>query len=298
MPRMNRNLRAVIWALVAAFIPYAHAAEREVMAWGIPTSEGAPYVTASRIGCSGEPTSCMKVIVPAPNIRYYALAVDVPKDPEGMVARAGAYSKMSLNAPLLWEIGIDDAWTYINKVKVSDKGRHISELIEATKSENSHLQFGITLYEDEIAKLQANTDWFPAAARGKVDRVALYLHHRANWKNYQAYVSQTRAMFPNARIFGGVYHYDRIDYLSCFEGKKEKCTTKEELAFFDDLLRIQVDMVRRSDLSGLELYPGFIGRENSWKAWADPKICAESRKVECIANSQEMSRQTIQKLNK
>ncbi len=293
---MNRNLRAIAAAFLAVFATHAPAADRDVMAWGRPTPEGAPYVTSVRIGCSGEPSSCMKVVTPAPGIRYYALAVGVPSAPDRTVSQAATYSRLSLDAPLLREIGLDDAWVYLSKSTAANKGQHISDVINATKSENPRLQFGITLYEDEIAKLQSKLEWFPADARAKVDRVALYLHYRASWKNYDTYVSQTRSMFPNAKVFGGVYHYDRIDYLSCKQGRSEKCSKKEELTFFDDLLGSQVEMLKRNQISGLELYPGFLGREGSWKSWADPKICSEARKEDCISNSREMSQQTIQKL--
>lgn len=77
-----------------------------------------------------------------------------------------------------------------------------------------------------------------------MDRVALYLHFRSNWEKYPEYVSETKKLFPNAVIYGGVYHYDRIDYLKCKQGGKDKCSKNDEFRLYQDALNLQLGLLK------------------------------------------------------
>ncbi|BEP57262.1 hypothetical protein GmRootV118_45060 [Variovorax sp. V118] len=266
------------------------------MVWGgRPVPQVEKFVTAIRYTCPGDPEEC--VAKAAPEIPYVAINFATPVELDQNMEKAKIYSKLSLNFPHLKEVGFDDSWSFMKKLKTKEKERYLENLIDAVKLHNKYLQFGITIYEDEIANLKSDSVGFPAAARSKVDRVAFYLHHRENIKNYREYIFDLKVMFPNARIFGGVYHYDRIDYIGCTQGSLGKCSKADELSLFKEAMQLQVQMAKNSQLSGLEFYPGFVGNETSWKPWSNPKICKESRRQECIVNSKEMTKDLLRLMN-
>ncbi|MCR6477512.1 hypothetical protein NU688_15225 [Variovorax sp. ZS18.2.2] len=295
---MNRLLRIAAAALLAASATLVSAADRDIMAWGAaPTNEAAPFVTSLRIGCTMEPSACIALYKPAPRIKYITIPFGQADKPDLVMQRAAVYSKLSLEHPVLKEVSVDDAWSFMRRANVPDKGKYINELIDAVKSANPKLQFGVTFYEDEIDQVKKNPANLPADARAKVDRVALYLHFRSNWTNYREYVAETKMLFPNAAIFGGVYHYDRIDYLKCKQGGTEKCSKTEEFELYKDALKLQLAMLKSKELAGLELYPGYLGAEDKWSGWKDiPQTCDSDRKNDCISNSRTMSKDTIQLL--
>jgi hypothetical protein len=199
---------------------------------------------------------------------------------------------------VLREVGVDDAWTFLRKVDVENKGKYINDLIDGVKSANPKMQFSVTIYEDEIEKMIGDFSSFPGDARAKVDRVALYLHYREGWRNYRNYVAEVKKIFPRARIFGGVYHYDRVDYLPCKIGGTSKCRNSEEVAMFSNALKLQIEMLNSNEIQGLEIHPGFLilGNEDNWVYWSRQEACFPERKRECAANSKIMAKEMFQLL--
>ncbi|CAG2140562.1 hypothetical protein [Cupriavidus numazuensis] len=284
-----RTFLAAALSLVPLF---AHAADYDIMAWGLePTPDSASYVTSLRIGCSDDPRSCLSVYKPRPHLKYFAIAVSKPNNAHLVLQRAGEYSLRSLQIPQFRELGIDDFLEFLLKIDVPDKGAYMVDLLYRTKSRNPKLNFGITLYEDQIYRKEIAA--VPAEARNAVDRVALYLHYRENWEKYRDYVAEAKRLFPNARIYGGVYHYDRQDYMACAQGTKRKCTPEEESDLFLKSLALQRKMLQEGTLAGLELYPGFIGTEETWSGWSMPVLCKPERVKDCVSVSKKMGRETL-----
>lgn len=275
----------------------AYGASFDIMAWGAkPTEEAAPYVTSLRYGCVDLPQSCISSYKPSAGIEYYAISFAKSTDPEGNLSRAAEYSALSLSNTQLREIDIDDFVAFMEKVDVKDKGGYLSKLIDLTKSKNPKLNFGITLYEDQIQRIERGNVDIPPDARKKIDRIALYLHYRQNWGRYQQYVASVRRIFPNAKIYGGVYHYDRRDYIACRQGDSRKCDESEEKDLFQKALVLQKQLLQGGQIQGLELYPGFIGDELSWRRWSDLRICASDRVGDCVQSSKSMGETTLRML--
>lgn len=267
------------------------------MAWGSkPTEAAAPYVNSVRMGCTDAPSDCIAAYKPTPGVEFFSIAFGKASDPVSTLERAKIYSKLSLKNPLLKEVSIDDLWGFLYQVHVQDKAEYIRSLIAAVKSENKALKFGVTLYENEIEKIQKAPETLPLDARDKVDRVALYLIYRGNWSNYAAYVAEAKQLFPNAKIYAGVYHYDRSDYIECRQGGKKKCSDDEELSMFNSALQTQIKLLKAKEIDGLELYPGFLGDEKEWGAWKNKDLCASLRIDRCITNSRSMAKETLQLL--
>lgn len=264
------------------------------MAWGTkPTEKATPFVNELRHACHGDPQTCVQRVQETQQIKLISIAFTQSNEAQGNLEKAATYSHISLSNRELGEIGVDDFFSFMEKVKTPEKSGYLDRLIEAAKSENKKLKFGITVYEDELEKIQNNKKLFPKEVLSKIDRVALYLHYRKNGKDFSSYTQTAKTIFPNAEIYGGVYHYDRRDYISCAQNSAEKCSEKEEIDLYAETLRLQLSLLKKKELSGLELYPGFLGNEASWPAWSTGRTCAPDRKSKCIENSNEMSSETI-----
>ncbi|MGJ7558864.1 hypothetical protein ACSFBI_33350 [Variovorax sp. RB3P1] len=294
---MNTFIRIIVAALLSASAAVASAEERQIMAWGAqPTESAAPFVNSVRMGCTGAPADCIAAYKATPGINYLSIAFGQASDPVGTLERAKNYSLLSVKSKALKEVSLDDAWGFLYQASVQDKGEYFRSLVDSVKSTNKGLLFGITLYEEEIAKIQKAPDMFPADARSKVDRVALYLIYRSNWPNYSNYVVESRRLFPNAKIYAGVYHYDRSDYIPCQQGGKNKCSDAEEISMFNSAFQEQLKLLKSGEVEGLELYPGFLGKEQEWSGWKNKNLCANLRVDKCIANSRSMAKETLQLL--
>lgn len=283
--------------LLASTTLACYAADRDVMAWGSKaTDETTPFVTSLRFGCTDSPQSCIDTYKPSSRIKYYTISFAKFNDPTGNLERAEIYSSLSIANPKLREINIDDFMAFFDKINVPDRNSYLADLIDKTKSKNRNLNFGITLYEDQISTIGKKGSGLPEEIRKKIDRIALYLHYRQNWEKYPQYIAAIRQLFPNARIYGGVYHYDRRDYIGCRQGDSRKCSTTEEKELFQRALELQKKMLAAGQIQGLELYPGFIGNETSWSRWSEQSICGGARVPDCIQDSKDMGTTTLQLL--
>ncbi|HYP86208.1 hypothetical protein [Variovorax sp.] len=264
------------------------------MSWGNrPTESAAPYVNELRYGCHAAPQECVDRYKTIAGIDSVAIAFAQAGRQEENIEKAKQYSSLSLQDRALKEIGVDDLLAFMKRTKTSAGDAYLDQLIDAAKSVNPHLKFGVTVYEDDIATIGRDSSTFPSQARGKVDRVALYLHFRKSAASYAEYVRSVKALFPNAMVYGGVYHYDRVDYIRCRQFLPGNCSAEDDLGAYSELLGLQVAMLKDKRLDGLELYPGFLGNEESWSGWSQSRICSPPRRNECVANSRKMTRATI-----
>ena len=235
------------------------------------------------VGCSSEPDRCMK------SLDFYARAngvnrvtLSISSDPKLIADYALRYSEASLSEPRLRAIVLDDfvsALIHWQQAGVTP-GPLVRQVVANVKNKNPKLQFGLTLYENEMNFAVLKDDVFPLATRARVDRVSLFVHFRKNGLQYASYVPQAKKLFPNAVIVAGVYAYDRSDYMPCAEGGKEKCTRAQDLALFEQTLRVQVGMMDAGQVAGIQFWPGTFGSEEAWAGWDSPGVCSERQ--ECV----------------
>jgi hypothetical protein len=136
----------------------------------------------------------------------------------------------------------------------------------------------------------------PDDLRARVDVVHLFLLYRASGPAYEGYVAGAKRLFTNAAILAGSYAYDRIDYVSCAISGKKKCTVSQQLDFFRTALEIQVSLMEKGVLAGIEFFPANFGMEDQWYGWDNPRYCKPERRQECIANTKAMRQMAVQVL--
>jgi len=292
--RQSRRFRSAVSLLAAACLaiaqPYSATAAPEIVSWvaNAPEWNKRLGITLMRQGCDAVPSDClqrMRASAKAQQISHWALAVK--RDPDRWPDEALEYSRLSLDEPLLVEVDIDDFLGALKTWQAGTLGRGNRVLGDVThnlKRHNPRLRFGVTLYEDELdSPLIA---WIPAKTRERVDRVSLYLHYRANARDYARYVADARRLFPRADIWAGSYAYDRIDYLPCEQTGSRPCSPQEERDLFRASLHTQLDLLRAGAVKGIEFYPGYFGWEDKWYGWSIERICRPERRLACIQNTQ------------
>lgn len=257
-------------------------------------------VTEYRIACSSEPARCVD------SLRYHAgkggidsfvVAIVAPR--EQIADYAAQYGAASLTEKRLRGVSIDDfvktllGWQQAAS-GMPDAPHLLEQVIANAKRGNPAMLFGITVYEDELSS--ATLRELPGALRAKIDRVSLYLHYRANGRDYPNYARRVRQLFPNAQLFGGVYAYDRIDYVPCAGKRGSKCSVAEEKNLFQQAFATEMAMLKNGQLDGLELYPGYFGAEQDWRGWSKPRNCSEARRQECIDVTKSMRAGVIKAL--
>lgn len=282
--------------LFAAVVPrvgqvYA-ARQLRVMTWADEnTASWDQQLDASgiRMGCSAEPASCLEAashhVQKHPGIKVFLSTV---LDPQTAVIYAAEYSKLSLQYAFIQEIDIDDFVGQYGQIpSFASPFAIVSSVIDALKSQNQRLQFGITLYENELESPYLKEENLPDGVRGKVDTVHLFLLYRADASNYADYVRRSKKLFRNAKVIAGVYAYDRISYVPCSPNVSRACSPEEEIGLFKQALDIQVRLAKSGEVEWLEFFPGAFGKEDEWNAWDRPRICP-GRKQECITNTKQM----------
>lgn len=289
---MNCTLGAakLVSAVAAALLAQACAAANwHVVSWVGNSKEWNQRlgITEYRLACSSAPARCVD------GVRYHATRGGIDSVVLAMVAPAehiadyaAQYGAASLTEKRLRGIGINDFVRTLHQwqqaaPQVPDVPHLLEQVIGNAKRDNPALLFGITVYEDELSSPVLSD--LPAALRAKIDRVTLYLHYRADGKDYPSYARRVRQLFPKAQLFGGVYAYDRIDYVSC-TGKRggDKCSVAEEKNLFQQAFATQMAMLKSGQLDGIELFPGDFGAEQDWRGWSAPRSCSAARRQECI----------------
>lgn len=283
--------------LAVLLVPVCGIADWQVISWAGNTEEWNRRLGVSevRMGCSGAPDSCLK------SLRSVSRREGVPRitlaissDAETLAAYAAEYGRVSKSEPVLRGIGLDDFLRVLRRWQRSIDDEAIARLlrtaIDGAKEGNPQLQFGITLYEDELDSPLLASGMLPPDVRKGVGRVSLYVHHRQSAPRYADDVARVRKLFPEAAVVAGVYAYDRSRYSSCADDEKRRCTLSEEKALFGELFERQVEMLTKGQIDGIEFYPGQFGLESDWKGWTNPKICGPEQRQQCIDTTLEMRR--------
>lgn len=267
-------------------------AATEIVSWAGNTREWNQRlgVTLVRMGCSSSPSECLRrieTLAVSEGVDRWTISV---KGPGRLVDQfAAEYSRLSLTNRRLVGIDIDDFVSTLRTWKTENQGVPAELLVgiaRSAKSANDAMQFGVTVYEDQLSSPALLS--LPLEARSIVDRVSLYLHYRENAGNYADYVGRSRQLFPNAVIWAGSYAYDRVDYLPCGEGHFRHCTEEQEKRLFRESLEIQIGLMQDGKVAAIEFYPGFFGRESEWHGWSKPRICAASRRSACVETTRIM----------
>jgi len=124
-----------------------------IMTWGTNLSSWntALGLTAMREACSIEPTSCFPYLdnlAAEEGVKSYY--VSFPLDPSTSVTWAREYSTLSLTHKEMVEIGFDDFIGQIEDDQIDgtmpNPTTFMTNVLAATKSENSNLAFGVTVY--------------------------------------------------------------------------------------------------------------------------------------------------------
>jgi hypothetical protein len=221
----------------------------------------------------------------------------ITPDADKIAAYSLEYSAASLKEVRLRSIGLDDALSVFLKWQQHghNPGSLLQEVIANTKAKNSRLEFGITLYENELGHPLLRA--LPANVMATVDRVHLYVLYRQDGPQFGDYVRQAKQLFPKAAVIAGVYPYDRIDYLPCSTTAKAPCTPEEEKRLFEETLRLQVSMMVKGEVAAIEFYPGNFGTEDNWEGWQRSRICQAPRVKSCTETTKEMHATTQQVLD-
>jgi hypothetical protein len=245
-------------------------------------------VTATRSSCNAPVDTCMTSMAALMNgqhtSRFYLNLYDDAK----IVERAAELSRRSLQEPRLVELAVDDFadhWNGWCRAQGPACGAFLRRIIESTKARNRALRFGVTLYEDQLEGLLAHPS-FTQDLRDRIDNVHLYFHARENGPRFEKYLARIKQAFPNARVIGGSYPYDRLDYEKC--AVPAVCVPVEQRELQKETLRLEVGLLRKGLISAIEFYPGHFGWEDRLPAWNDPKACRPSRTAECVENTRVM----------
>ena len=251
-----------------------------------PIPDLAPIDTAMSFACSLAPQACANnaaQFVAGSQTRCAVVSLFLEKITDGdttaFVAPYGADT---------CSIRIDDFLGHYQDLAA--KGRVgaqqlLGNLIAAAHQHQPPLAFGITLYEDEIPTVG---EAVPSDLRERVDTVYLYLHYRASGPDFPVTVRAAQRLFPNARMIGGAYVYDRHDYVPCEPGGKAPCTPEQEISFFESAFREQIKMANRGELAGIELYPTAFETPDRWRGWQNPKLCKPNDVSQCVAITRRM----------
>ena len=276
---------------LALGVPLGVQAQHMILAWGDNKPEWRQKIGISgiRAGCSDAPASCARdvdAIESSQQVHMVFLAVRLN---DSSVSYAREYSNLSRSHPALYEVGIDDFVSQAEKLHMDSAhlGGLLNQVIGSLKSQNANLHFGVTIYDDQLAKelpnLGLNGDFLQ-----QVEFVHLFPHYRKKDLSDAEYVKQAKAIFPRAQIIGGVYPYDRRDYLPCVRGGSAACSNEEEVRLFTEDAQAEVQLLGSGAIAGIEFYPAFFGNEEKWKGWQNPRSCRPERLQECIANEKTM----------
>lgn len=251
------------------------------------------HISGYRMGCDdGDPMGCVGQASDA--VRDQGLSrifLSMPVDAQQTPLDALVYSRLSVSRPFLVEAGFDDFVGRYKRLFLHpgiDPPSWLRQVISNVKSQNPHLAFGITLYEDELSSPYIAPPDLPQDLAHSVDYVHLFLHYRTDAPMLAHSVQQTQTIFPNAKVIVGLYAYDRINYIPCSPGGWMPCTTDQELHLFDQSVQVAAQLLKQGRIAGIEFYPGFFGKEDTWGGWRHPDYCDPRRVSSCIANTRVM----------
>ncbi|HLZ26445.1 MAG TPA: SBBP repeat-containing protein [Chloroflexota bacterium] len=247
-------------------------------------------VTATRQGCSSSPTDCINLVRKVSQNANVRATLAVPLNATNTADNALQFSQLSLGAPFLVEVGIDDFVSQYRALFTSSNpapATLLNAIIANLRSANPALKFGATIYEDELTSQYLQDPRLPAATRDQFDYVHLFIHYREDGPDFEQSVQQAKQVFPNARIIAGSYAVDRRAFLPCAP-QGQPCTTQQELDLFSQSLTIQARLLANQVVDSIEFFPGYFGNEDQWPGLSNPRECATGDQANCIANTRAM----------
>jgi hypothetical protein len=270
-----------------------------VATWSVQTNtpqwNQALGVKYTRQGCSDTPAACLSFIGNVAKSENVKVTLHIPLNTSTTVPYALEYSQLSLSAPFLVEVSIDDflsAYKALFTPNLVPPAAVVSDVIANLKSANRNLRFGATIYEDDLASPYLQDAKLPAAVRAQFEYVHLFIHYREDGLNYPTYVQQAKQLFPRARIIAGSYAYDRRAFLPCAP-KGQTCTTQQDFDLFKQSFTIQVQEMKHGIVDHIEFYPGYFGTEETWPSWSNARECAPDDVTACIANTKAMREEAL-----
>lgn len=176
---------------------------------------------------------------------------------EAMVEEAKTYAERSKTAKLT-EVSIDDFLSWYASAQKAGKGSIFDQIVQAVKTGNPKLRFGITVYEDQLPGAAGyHTGAMLEAHRNKIDVVHLYFHQRPHCTNMAQYADVARRQFPAAQLAIGLYNQDRR------KDEKRSSTEAEEQNMFTNCVKLASSLVASGQATAIEFYPGKFGLENN-----------------------------------
>jgi hypothetical protein len=275
-------------------------ASNKVITWGGNTPEWnrALHLGALRLGCSDPPSSCAGYAQQMSRSQgvdkvFLSVALNAEKTP----VYVREYSRLSLNHPEIYEIGLDDFVGQCDKLNMTlpALSAFLVQITHDLKAGNPKLNFGITVYEDELYSDHLPLGDLDEQFRKSVDFVHLYPHYRQEKQSFSAASQQALKIFPQAKIIAGVYAYDRRDYVPCTRGNSTPCTNDQEVNLFAESFKERLGMLGSGGVQWIEFYPGSFGDEATWPSWTSSRICKPERLQECLSNTNAM-REVVRKI--
>jgi hypothetical protein len=261
-----------------------------VITWGgnSPDWNRVLHLSGVRVGCSGAPPSCMQEVdqmARSQGVSRVFLAILL--NPTNAATNAAAYGSLSISDPNLTEVGFDDFVSQCEKTHLGPS--ELSTLLETfaanLKSRSSKVQFGATIYQDQLITGELDNLHLSDGVRQSIDIVHLFPHYRKERKSVADYTAEAKRFFPNAKVILGVYAYDRREYLPCAAGSHTPCSTDEEINLFDQVFHEDLTVAGSGGAAGIEFFPGNFGGEDTWKGWNNSRACKPDEREACVQNT-------------
>src|SRR5579872_2451644 len=184
-----------------------------VITWGGNSRDWnqALHLSGVRIGCSDAPASCIQQVDQmAASQHVSSVFLGILLNPANVATNAATFGNLALSHPNLAEVGFDDFISQCEKTHLGPG--ELSSLLETVasnlKSRTSRVQFGATIYQDQLITGELDRLQLSDAARRSIDLVHLFPHYRKERKSVTDYIAEAKRAFPNAKVIIGIYAYD------------------------------------------------------------------------------------------
>ncbi len=261
-----------------------------VITWGgnSPEWNQALHLSGVRIGCSDAPASCIRQLDQiGASQRVSSVFLAILLNPANVAANTATYGNLALSRPNLREVGFDDFVSQCEKTHLGPG--EVSSLLETVasnlKSRTSRVQFGATIYQDQLVTGELDRLQLSDAARRSIDLVHLFPHYRRERKSVTEFIVEAKRAFPNAKVILGIYAYDRREYLPCSADIHVPCSNEEEIDLFEKVLREDLRIASSGGAVGIEFFPGNFGGEDTWTGWNNPRACKQGERDVCVQNT-------------
>jgi hypothetical protein len=262
----------------------------QVITWGgnSPDWNQALHLSGVRIGCSDAPASCIQQVDQmAASQHVSSIFLAILLNPSNVAANAATLGNLALSHRNLAGVGFDDFVSQCEKTHLGPA--ELSSLLETVasnlKSRSSKVQFGATIYQDQLVTGELDRLQLSDGARRSIDLVHLFPHYRKERKSVTEYIAEAKREFPNAQVILGIYAYDRREYLPCSADIHVPCSNEEEISLFDQVLHEDLRIASSGGAVGIEFFPGNFGAEDSWKGWNNPRACKQGERDACVQNT-------------